>query len=443
MKKLLALVLAGCMLLALTACTPKEPEGTGALTGRAYGYGGVITVEVTMDGDTITDVVVVSHTETDGISTPAFDAVPAAIIEAGTTEGVDIVAEATVTSEAIIMAVNNAIDPVAYPFVEAGIEMPTPEGPVGEIGPGVRLGQAQYAAHGSNAFANTTVVLDGDVVVAVHIDEFQFLAREGNTPVPNGDHETGLGATFINEERWLCSKRENNEAYSANMTERGGATYTLLEGYEAIETFCIGKTVAELEAIVDGTDEDAIAIVDAVASCTLVDARGYIKSVVEAARDAATFEGLEYDGDASELKLGVTLYAAHGYYCFTVAAAVVDGDVIVLSYIDEFQVMSGPDIVGVPNSTTGFVAQYAGGSMLISKKVNDEFYSANMTERGGATMTLSAGWILIYETVNGNTIAEVEALTTTADDVDAIADCTLVDEKGYMEAIVAAANVAD
>ena len=442
MKKLLAIVLTACLLLSLTACTPKE-EAPGVLTGRAYGFGGVITVEVKMDGDTITDVVVVSHTETDGVGTPAIDAIPAAVIEAGTTEGVDIVADATVTSEALLLAINNAIDPEAYPFIEAGTEMPVNDEPVGEIGPGVRLGQAQYAAHGSSAFANTTVVLDGDVVVAVYIDEFQFLAREGNVPVPNGDDEEGLGANFINEERWLASKRLNQEAYSVNMADRGEATYTLLEGYEAIEAFCIGKTVAELEAIVAGTDEDAIAAVDAVASCTLVDTRGYIKSVVEAARDAATFEGLEYDGDATELELGVALYAAHGHYCFTVAAAVVDGDVILLSYIDEFQVMSGPDVVGVPNSTAGFAAYYPGGSMLVSKKVNDELYSANMASRGGSTMNLSAGWDLIKATVNGSTIAEVEALTTTADDVDAIADCTLVDEKGYMEAILAAAAVAN
>lgn len=443
MKKLLALTLAGVMMLSLAACTKKaEPE---VLTGKADGFGGVLTVEVTKEGDKITNVAVIEHSETDGIGTPAIEALPAAIVEANGTDGVDVIADATVTSNAIIAAVNNALDPAAYPYGDeaAGKEETAGEGPVGEIGPGLRLGQARYAAHGKSAFANTYVVLNGDVIVDAYIDEFQFMAIDsGVEGVPNADNAEGFAAGFADPERILVSKRQNNTIYSANMAEKNDATMELAAGYDSIQTFVKGKTVAELEALVAKTNEEVLADVAAVADCTLVDARGYICSVIEAARNAATKEGLDY-ANADNVKLGVALYAAHGTKCFTVAAAVVDGDTIVLSSIDEFQIMSG-DVVGVPNSTQaeGFGAYIVEGSMLVSKTANDELYSANMTEKNGATMKLSEGWALVYGAVNGKTIAEAEALTATADDVDAIADCTLVDEKGYINAIIAAAKAA-
>ena len=85
------------------------------LTGNAKGFGGELTVEVQKDGDKITSVEVTKHGETAGISDPAFATVPAAIVAANSTE-VDVAAGATVTSKAIIAAVNNAIDPTNFPY---------------------------------------------------------------------------------------------------------------------------------------------------------------------------------------------------------------------------------------------------------------------------------------------------------------------------------------
>lgn len=82
-------------------------------TGSAEGFNAEVPVEVevTLDGETITDVKVTNHEESvDDIPAvvDALEQVPAAIVEAGSTE-VDIVAGATYTSEAIIEAVNNAL----------------------------------------------------------------------------------------------------------------------------------------------------------------------------------------------------------------------------------------------------------------------------------------------------------------------------------------------
>ena len=73
--------------------------------------GGEVKVKVTMDGDKIAKIDVLSHNETAGISDPAFEKIPAAIIEAQSAD-VDVVAGATKTSEALIAAVKDALSQV-------------------------------------------------------------------------------------------------------------------------------------------------------------------------------------------------------------------------------------------------------------------------------------------------------------------------------------------
>ena len=70
--------------------------------------GGEVKVKVTMDGDKIAKIEVLSHNETAGVSDPAFAAIPDAIIAANSTE-IDTVTGATKTSEALIAAVNDAL----------------------------------------------------------------------------------------------------------------------------------------------------------------------------------------------------------------------------------------------------------------------------------------------------------------------------------------------
>ncbi|MEY8292400.1 FMN-binding protein [Carnobacteriaceae bacterium 52-44] len=79
-----------------------------ALVGTAEGHNGPLTVAVTMDGDTITDVTVTEHAETEGLADPAIEEVPAAIVENNSTD-VDTVSGATVTSNAIMSAVEDAV----------------------------------------------------------------------------------------------------------------------------------------------------------------------------------------------------------------------------------------------------------------------------------------------------------------------------------------------
>ena len=73
--------------------------------------GGDVKVKVTMDGDKIAKIEVLSHNETPGVSDPAFNKIPEAIIAAQSTT-VDVVSGATKTSEALIAAVNDALSQI-------------------------------------------------------------------------------------------------------------------------------------------------------------------------------------------------------------------------------------------------------------------------------------------------------------------------------------------
>lgn len=103
MKKLLSLVLC-LMLCMLCVATASADYAAGTYTGAAAGMNGDITVEVTFSETAITDIGIKSHSETPGISDPAIDRIPGAIL-ASQSLGVDTISGCTMTSKGIIEAV--------------------------------------------------------------------------------------------------------------------------------------------------------------------------------------------------------------------------------------------------------------------------------------------------------------------------------------------------
>lgn len=96
--------------LTLFACA-KEPESQwadGTYNGIAEGVHGDIELSVTIEKGAIQSIDVVSQAETSGVSEVAFSQVPQSIIDTQSTE-VETVTGATVSSEAIISAVNDAL----------------------------------------------------------------------------------------------------------------------------------------------------------------------------------------------------------------------------------------------------------------------------------------------------------------------------------------------
>lgn len=114
MKRGLCFLLCLVMMFALGAAS-----GAETFTGKGdskIGGTGAVTVEVTLDGQkAITGVTVTENKDTPGISDAAVKGIPEAIV-AGQSLAVDAVAGATMTSEAILMAVRDAL-------TQAGVDL--------------------------------------------------------------------------------------------------------------------------------------------------------------------------------------------------------------------------------------------------------------------------------------------------------------------------------
>ena len=89
-----------------------EPElAANEYIGEANGFGGPIKVKVTMDGDKIAKIDVLSHGDTPGICDKAFSTIPQAIIDAQSTK-VDVASGATFSSQGIMAAVEDALSKI-------------------------------------------------------------------------------------------------------------------------------------------------------------------------------------------------------------------------------------------------------------------------------------------------------------------------------------------
>lgn len=78
--------------------------------------------------------------------------------------------------------------------------------------------------------------------------------------------------------------------------------------------------------------------------------------------------------------------------------------------------------------------------MLMSKRVNADYYSKMMAEKAGSTVSLDANYDAIQNYVNGMSIADTEALSNDEKAVDAVSGATLVDTAGYVGVLVDAAK---
>lgn len=149
----------------------------------------------------------------------------------------------------------------------------------------LKVGRVDYAAHGTKAFANAFAVVQGDKIVKAYVDEYQFMAKTGNTGVPNSDKDFGT-AGYKDPNQVLASKRTNVAAYSKNMAEKGGSTQAWDKNMEAIQKFAEGKTIAELEKVLTDNKDAAKYPKDIVSGSTLTDTQGYLKAILEAAKAA-------------------------------------------------------------------------------------------------------------------------------------------------------------
>ena len=95
----------------------------------------------------------------------------------------------------------------------------------------VKLGQVQFAAHGTKCFAVITVAMVGDKIADVLIDEYQPMAADTSVAVPNSET---IFADLFAAGKVLASKVQNAAAYSANM-QKAGSTVAIDANYDIIE----------------------------------------------------------------------------------------------------------------------------------------------------------------------------------------------------------------
>jgi hypothetical protein len=99
---------------------------------------------------------------------------------------------------------------------------------------------------------------------------------------------------------------------------------------------------------------------------------------------------------------------------------------------------------GVPNSDESFGTNVIEGKILVSKRVNNDGYSAGMATKAGSTVMIADNYNFIQDYVTGKTVAELEKLVAMSPEevVDAISGATLADSQGYIKSIIAAAKLA-
>jgi len=307
----------------------------------------------------------------------------------------------------------------------------------------IKIGRAEAAAHGTKCFTVAVVAMAGDKIVAASIDDYQFLAKATSIGVPNSDLD--FGKNYADATKVLASKRANAEAYSKNMKDSAGATISIDKNYDAVQAFAVGKTIAQLEAIIKTNPIDPK--VDVVTSATLTDTNGYLSAIVAAAKATKENSLIQVETSAlNSLKIGRVETAAHGTKCFTVAVTVMAGDKIVGASIDDYQFMAKATSIAVPNSDLDFGKNYADVTkVLASKRANSEAYSKNMKDSAGATIAIDVNYNAIQAFADGKTVAELEAaIKANGIDpkVDAVTSATLTDTNGYLNAILSAAKVA-
>ena len=103
-------MVAGCSSTASTSETSTSGTYTpGTYSGEAQGYGGTVSVSITTDASTITDVTITGDDETPNVGGAALEDLTAQVLEAQSA-AIDGVTGATVTSTAVKNATQVALD---------------------------------------------------------------------------------------------------------------------------------------------------------------------------------------------------------------------------------------------------------------------------------------------------------------------------------------------
>ena len=241
MRKMIPLIIS---LLLTTTLLSSCAAGAEQRTGEAQGYGGVLRVTVSMNGEDVTEVRVTSHNETEGVGTRAIDVLPDMIAREDSID-VDSVSGATITSEAIKAAVAQATGWQTIPGTPADEQpMSLPDSPAmtgmgvaatGRLGPGAAEdGTPVYSFN--VVFASADFDADGRIL-ALDVDQLEVLSSQF-TGFPE---ETEAEADFLTQVSQWTTKGAQGDAYMLG----SGSWRQQMDAYEEMMT---GMTIAEVNA---------------------------------------------------------------------------------------------------------------------------------------------------------------------------------------------------
>lgn len=271
-----------------------------------------------------------------------------------------------------------------------------------------------------DTFLDVVVVLAGEEIIAVSIDEYQF--GSGYKSVPNKIGESDNKVVF--------SKLENNDAYSEKM-KNAGSTQSIKASFNGIEDFAVGKTVKELEEFLsDNKDKEGA---DLVSGSTLNSTDRYVQAIINSGKTVSKFGEVALDKE--DITIGRVKATPHGESTFADVVVVLSGDTIIAASIDEYQF--GEGYVSVP----GDVAKSDKG-VLYSKRVNNDQYSENM-KKANATQSFYTSIEAIQSYAFGKTVSDLEDFLNDHGDkagADLISGSTLNDTLGYLNSIIQAAK---
>ncbi len=120
-----------------------------------------------------------------------------------------------------------------------------------------------------------------------------------------------------------------------------------------------------------------------------------------------------------------------------VVVAVSDDGTILGANIDEYEYMATDTagLVPIPNSDKGFGKGYGEGKTLISKKANNDAYSANMKAKKNSTLPWATSMAAIEKSTVGKKPADLMKSKA-----DAISGATLVDIPNYLTLVATVAE---
>ena len=218
----------------------------GTYTAEGKGIGGKVPVEVSIKGGVISEVAVGDNSETQGIGSKAIEQLPAKIVEANGTEGVDGVSGATVTSKAIFTAVDDCLEQAGTTNVApAGAAADEKAEQAAPAEAGLWYNDGTYTAEGKGIGGKVpvTVTVKGGKIASVEVGE--------------NSETQGIGSKAI--------EQLPNTIVAANGTEGvdgvSGATVTSKAIFTAVED-CLeqaGTTDVAPETAVSNTYSDTSA----------------------------------------------------------------------------------------------------------------------------------------------------------------------------------------